>query len=169
MDPIALEKIKMVVEKTHDQFADMLNLNDINWLDESVIPKSLFPSDLTAFDMEKIQLEIIHFYDKICDMLADENPDFRLISQYFESDLPSLVKRYILLHHKFYSYSCNNCLLMYHFIQADYLSLPNIESVDHFSTLAEWRLHINQTMISKYSLMFQIARIDLPLLQSIEV
>jgi hypothetical protein len=171
MDPIALDKIEHATCKTFEEFSEFLGFNDVEWDNDHIVPISSFPDNLKPDDMVAIQMEIIHFYRKVKDLLPEVNPDFLLVSHYFDSDLPSLLKRYIILHHKYWKYSCENCLLMYQFIRADNHPeiLPDIDSVDHFSTLVEWRLHINELMIHRYKSMFQIAGIDLTLLQSKEV
>jgi hypothetical protein len=171
MDPIALDKIEHATCKTFEEFSEFLGFNDVEWENDRIVPLSSFPDNLKPKDMIDILDEIIHFYRKIKDLLPEVNPDFLLVSHYFDSDLPSLLKRYIILHHKYWKYSRENCLLMYQFIRSDYHPeiLPDIDSIDHFSTLEEWRLHINTLMIHRYKSMFQIAGIDLNFLQSKEV
>lgn len=170
MDPIALEKIENATCKTFEEFSEFLGFNDIEWDDNRFVPFSSFPDNLKPKDMIDIAMEIVHFYRKVKDLLPEVNPNFLLVSQYFDFDLPSLLKRYIILYHKYWKYSRENCLLMYQFIRADNHPeiLPDIDSVDHFTTLEEWRLHINTLMIHRYKSMFQIAGIDLNFLQSKE-
>ena len=171
IDPIALEKIENATCKTFEEFSEFLGFNDIMWDENQFVPFSSFPDNLKPKDMTDMLDEIIHFYRKVKDLLPEVNPNFLLVSQYFDSDLPSLLRRYIILYHKYWKYSPENCLLMYQFIRADNHPdiLPDIDSIDHFSNLFEWRLHINTLMIHRYKSMFQIAGIDLVFLQSKEV
>ena len=168
MDLIAQEKIKMAVCKTFQELTQFLNFNDIEWKQEALIPKSSFPDHFNAFDMIKIQDEIIHFYRKIRDLTPDVHDDVSIISNYFDIDLPSLLQRYIILHHQYWKHSRENCLMFYQFIQTDFDDIPLIEDVNHFETLTEWRYHINHLMLTKYSHIFQIAHIDIHFLQSNE-
>jgi hypothetical protein len=169
MDPIALEKMEEATCKIFEDFSAFLGFNDLIWEQEEIIPKSTYPDNMNKFDMMAIQDEIIHFYRKVRDLLPEVNPDFLTVSRYFDTDLPSLLRRYIILHHKYWKHSRENCLRIYEVIQADFEDIPFIEDVNHFETLAEWRLHINQTIIMKYPHIFQIANIDIHFLQAKEV
>ncbi len=167
MDPIALEKMEEATCKIFEEFSAFLALNDIDW--NHRVLKSSFPDNLNKFDMIAIQDEIIHFYRKMRDLLPEVNPDFLTVSRYFDSDLPSLLRRYIILHHKYWKHSRENCLTIYEILQADFEDIPFIEDVNHFETLPEWRNHINHLMIDKYHHIFQIANIDILFLQAKEV